>query len=454
MYLQELLEVAIGLIFVWLVFSIATMQFQEWIVTNWLKWRSRDLASAIGNMLADPAKVTAFYEHPLIQSLFEKPDKKPSYIPAANFSAALFDIIANAGTEKSPIQNTLRKLRGQVEALKEGNADAIKMALDTISRLGQLAADTKIASTAKTEINNSLQNQITSLNNLVKRNPELKALTAELKKLVTEHQDDFGNLFESDQLLDQVRNGAAALITSNLEKDQKLGKAVKSLLSGVEEYATSADKALAIGRANVEGWFDGVMDRLSGWYKRKSQYVALIIGLILAIILNVDSITLAKHLWREPAVRQALAANAEQFLMENPDIKKTTEGEVEPREAIKAFQEQFDGLILPIGWDIRSWQPLKDENNEIRKTKDGAVLCASSDVPGPIRIWNKQCTQITNLPTNFSDRGLKVLGLLLTALAAMQGAPFWFDILKKLVNVRSTGINPDEKPKETEKPAT
>jgi hypothetical protein len=27
----------------------------------------------------------------------------------------------------------------------------------------------------------------------------------------------------------------------------------------------------------------------------------------------------------------------------------------------------------------------------------------------------------------------------------MQGAPFWFEMLKKLVNVRSSGVKPEEK---------
>ena len=34
------------------------------------------------------------------------------------------------------------------------------------------------------------------------------------------------------------------------------------------------------------------------------------------------------------------------------------------------------------------------------------------------------------------------LGWLLTALAGLMGAPFWFDTLKTLVNVRSAGPKP------------
>jgi hypothetical protein len=38
----------------------------------------------------------------------------------------------------------------------------------------------------------------------------------------------------------------------------------------------------------------------------------------------------------------------------------------------------------------------------------------------------------------------KVLGFILTALAISMGAPFWFDLLKKLVNIRSSGSRPYE----------
>jgi hypothetical protein len=38
----------------------------------------------------------------------------------------------------------------------------------------------------------------------------------------------------------------------------------------------------------------------------------------------------------------------------------------------------------------------------------------------------------------------RLLGWMLTILAISLGAPFWFDMLNKLVNVRSAGKSPDE----------
>ena len=48
-------------------------------------------------------------------------------------------------------------------------------------------------------------------------------------------------------------------------------------------------------------------------------------------------------------------------------------------------------------------------------------------------------------PDRSTNLLLKLSGIILTALAARQGAPIWFDLLKRLVNLRGTGVNPDEK---------
>jgi hypothetical protein len=53
---------------------------------------------------------------------------------------------------------------------------------------------------------------------------------------------------------------------------------------------------------------------------------------------------------------------------------------------------------------------------------------------------------LINLPatSSFSGWALKIFGILITGIAAAQGAPFWFDVLKKLINIRMTGANPIE----------
>jgi hypothetical protein len=139
MYLQELLEVAIGLVFVYLLLSLVCMQVQEWLA-SYLRWRADNLEDGLREMLADEALtagwrrmrrkipilkqflkpegllgwVDTLYAHPLIKSLAQ-PGTKPSYIPARNFAQVLFDMVMTAGTEASVIQQTLLALRAEIQ---------------------------------------------------------------------------------------------------------------------------------------------------------------------------------------------------------------------------------------------------------------------------------------------------------------------------------------------------
>ena len=59
MYLQEILEVAIGLVFVYLLLSLACMQVQEWLA-GWFRWRADNLEDGLREMLADDALSTGW----------------------------------------------------------------------------------------------------------------------------------------------------------------------------------------------------------------------------------------------------------------------------------------------------------------------------------------------------------------------------------------------------------
>ena len=62
--------------------------------------------------------------------------------------------------------------------------------------------------------------------------------------------------------------------------------------------------------AHVERSFDEGMDRVSGWYKRRSSYTLLAISIALVAILNVDTFTVGQRLWKDKALRAAVSAQA------------------------------------------------------------------------------------------------------------------------------------------------
>jgi hypothetical protein len=161
MNVGAIVELAIGLIFIWIVLSLTTIQIQEWINTL-LDSRAKDMEAAIHEMLANPNLKSQFYDHPVIRSLTAKKRKVPSliprrfynypivrgftqekrkipsYIPSQQFALSLFDIAMTAGTESSLIQQGIYKIRDDLEKDKK-NKTREQAAIDALNLLADLA---------------------------------------------------------------------------------------------------------------------------------------------------------------------------------------------------------------------------------------------------------------------------------------------------------------------------
>src|SRR6266487_3223494 len=59
-------------------------------------------------------------------------------------------------------------------------------------------------------------------------------------------------------------------------------------------------------RRNAEQWFDDSMQRVSGWYRRHVQIVLWVVGALVVVLLNVDTLPIANTLWKDPATRSAV----------------------------------------------------------------------------------------------------------------------------------------------------
>lgn len=437
MYVEEIVEVAIGLIFIWFVLSLACMQVQEWIVALF-GIRADSMEDALRGMLADPPETFGplgriwsqllkfgwvrwivgiinkmpglniraaleeppellkdLYEHPLIKGLSQK-GKKPSYIPSDKFALALFDIVMTAGTPASRIKQVLQPISSLKDKLNEADqARAVLEKLLTLAAMANLHSDQLSDQTqaALVSLKTGLISFMEKLEDRFKGQPEFERLY-QLKELL------------EAEPLEQLKRGAIELAGDN----PKVTVVLNSLITQVEASVKEVESALVRTRQGTEKWFNDTMDRLSGWYKRNRQVWAFCIALIFAAIFNVDSIEIAGTLWREPALRKAVVSVAESYeLPEDQNaaaqeddyptqLKKQTE---KTQQAIKQLQDTFVVLRIPVGW--------------------------------------------TGLPLDWNGWLIKVIGLLITGVAAMQGAPFWFDVLGKLINVRSAGKKPEEK---------
>ncbi|MBI5353572.1 MAG: hypothetical protein HZB50_13100 [Chloroflexi bacterium] len=165
-------------------------------------------------------------------------------------------------------------------------------------------------------------------------------------------------------------------------KNQVFARTLKYLIPKMDEGTAAVETKLSEYRENVETWFDTTMAQATVLYRKYAALIALGIGFVIALIFNVDSIAVINHLWRDPTLRQAIVAQA---------------GNINPEESfsVTAIQDKLSALSLPVGWN------------------DSAT------------------------PTTLDGWTLKFIGILLTGSAASLGAPFWFDMLNKMLGLKS-----------------
>jgi hypothetical protein len=150
--------------------------------------------------------------------------------------------------------------------------------------------------------------------------------------------------------------------------------------------------------AQVEGWFDDAMERVSGWYRRKVRAILIVIGVVVAVALNVNTVTVSSRLWTDAPLRAAVVAQVSKAQLPAASAERSVQ------EAAKAVQTGIGSVTqlgLPMGW-----------NEQARPAGSALAWLAA------------------------------VAGWLLTAAALSLGAPFWFDLLNKVTNLRATGAPP------------
>ena len=440
MYLQEILEVAIGLVFVWLVLSVATMSLQEWL-GNIANLRGKEMKKTITQLLSSKDLTQEFYQHPLIASLYtlpKNPRKKPrypSYIPAPKFSAAIFDLVIKAGTEDSPVQAMTGEIDKHLASIQ--SPEGQKLARQDWNVILDSARNI-VASGLGTAALDSLKLQIKFYG---EKYPEAEQAVAALGLRLDAYYGQFvqGQRSAVEPGVDgglslrQFRLGMLGLQKIN----PRFFETVSALVRQAEVNALGEEQVAASLKTNIETWFNDAMQRLSGAYKRRAQWTAFLVGIIMALILNVDSINVATSLWREPTLRQAIIAQAQSYA---PPATSQGSPTASPLESIPAMEAQLQALNIPFGWTTGVFDT-------------GSRLCTilpfQANKAWGIPSQNDQglpiCKNLNNLPPDIYGWLVKVLGILITGAAAAQGAPFWFDMLGKLVNVRGTGANPAEK---------
>jgi hypothetical protein len=191
-------------------------------------------------------------------------------------------------------------------------------------------------------------------------------------------------------VMDLVTPGSPGRIAmSDLEngiKNLPDGSVKRALLAAIQ----NAGDDLQLAQKNIEAWFDDTMARVSGWYKRFTQKWTVVFALLFAIAINADTLHMARILWLNPTLRAEVVEQAKTRAAA-PAGSGTAPLSTAEEKALAGF----------VGW------------------QDG--------VSGDAAAWFQ-----------------RVIGWALTAIAVSLGAPFWFDTLNRVMNLRNTGKPPEQ----------
>ena len=149
-------------------------------------------------------------------------------------------------------------------------------------------------------------------------------------------------------------------------------------------------------RAAIESWFNSAMDSVSRAYRRHTHLWLAVIGVGVTIAMNADSIRMTSALLGNAGLRNAVAQSGEQLAAQIPGGRQAA-GELR-------------SLGMPIGWS--------------GVTRDN-TLPWKDPWTGP---WWRNARLLIQWHW---------AGWLFTVAAISLGAPFWFDLLKRVASVRA-----------------
>ncbi|NVO11514.1 MAG: hypothetical protein HXX16_16245 [Bacteroidales bacterium] len=342
------LDVVIGLVFIYTLYSLLTTTIVE-LIAAYSQLRARNLAKGIERMLDDDDKQSLlskkFYETPLIKYMSKGSRfslKKPSYIHSRNFVKALIYVLKN---EEVDGETTFEMVRKSVEDFK-----------DPVT--GKFLKDT------------------------------------ETGKLLIEFLNESEN---------------------NLEKFKK----------------------------SLETWFNDTMDRVGGWYKRRITLITFLVGFAIATIFNVDTFQIATSLSKDPKLREQYLQMAGNMIKDSTLMTSAYDkGLADRLKADTVLVKKFasntkalnDFIADSVGKEVLKGQKiLMDRMDSLEAyTQETQDVLTAKRVKGKGFIFNSW---------------KNLWGCLVTSIAISLGAPFWFDLLSRLMKLRG-GVAKSEEKKE------
>jgi hypothetical protein len=251
---------------------------------------------------------------------------------------------------------------------------------------------------------------------------------------------------EATLTLDQIREGVAVRIP-----DPHVRRAV---LLAIDDARGDLERA----RANVEAWFDSGMDRVSGWYRKETQVVLLTLGLLLAWGFNIDSLRVARTLLENDARRTVIVTQAAAFIDRVKTAGSSAGDQTAMLRQLGCRPETPPPPTESTAPAEKGEAPAKSEPTNAATQSRADLSCAErkiKDLGYPVGWEGKKILWSWLNPWSYDGTWTEwwrvsqfpwgsIPGWIITALAVSLGAPFWFDLLNKMMVIRST-VKPHEK---------
>jgi hypothetical protein len=250
------------------------------------------------------------------------------------------------------------------------------------------------------------------------------------------------------------RPSAPDSLRAALEGNDALGERARQALGAILDAKAMADPQKA--REMLAWWFDQSMARVSGWYKRRVLRIVAAVAVAVTVGMNADTFVVAQGLARRAMVQATFTAAAEEVVKRDlgpaavpvapaaPRAAPTVDAAVQapgaapvPAAPVAAappmmarpavdvllplvrLEQDMPALGVPVGWP------------------HGEVLGIERGEPDDLPTADPRA-----FPHDFAGVLMRLVGWAFTALAASFGAPFWFDALSRIVNLRSSGSKP------------
>ncbi len=388
-------------------------QFTQDLTTlNLQIFKEKEIRARIGKFILDESLQINGDTRSTLQTELQRLDKTLDNI-LINFKYEKATLATTIDRIEAQLDRYIKKIEGQFLKLDESSSQQ-EFQLDESSSQQESQLD---ESSSQQEFNEFME-ELTSLrddifydkNELLRRlQPSVNQIVDvrdTVKKVYEESKEVIGN--ENSEIYktyQEVAEGVEGIIA---KLPESLQKSLSALSRRAQIKSDKVEHELNQFQQEIETWFDRSMDRASGVYKRNAKGVALLMGLLVAIFANADTFHIINRLSKDSTLRDTITQSASRLSPETNDLESVKQ----------KVNQALEDISLPIGWNLSNLDQQAQES-----------------IGWPVKGWPFPVVR-------------RILGWMLSGLAIAMGAPFWFELLGKVINVRNSGPKPVSHSKE------